>query len=101
MISFTLNTKSCKRNLILSYFGDTVQGVCEKCSSPTCRQELDSEPDFESKLTRLLKAQPHSIQELKQKLYFEPLALQIVLEHLMNDQKIKQNQSQKYYWTHE
>ena len=101
MISFTLNTKSCKRNLILSYFGDTVQGVCEKCSSPSCRQELDSEQDFESKLTRLLKAQPHSIQELKQKLYFEPLALQIVLESLLNDQKIKQNQSQKYYWTHE
>ena len=101
MISFTLNTKSCKRNLILSYFGDTVQGVCEKCSSPSCRQELDSEQDFESKLTRLLKAQPHSIQELKQKLYFEPLALQIVLENLLNDQKIKQNQSQKYYWTHE
>ena len=34
MISFTLNTKSCKRNLILSYFGNTVQGVCKKCSSP-------------------------------------------------------------------
>lgn len=101
MISFTLNTKSCKRNLILSYFGDTVQDVCEKCSSHSCRQELDSEQDFESKLTRLLKAQPHSIQELKQKLYFEPLALQIVLENLLNDQKIKQNQSQKYYWTHE
>ena len=101
MISFTLNMKSCKRNLILSYFGDTVQGVCEKCSSTSCRQELDSEQDFESKLTRLLKAQPHSIQELKQKLYFEPLALQIVLENLLNDQKIKQNQSQKYYWTHE
>ncbi len=101
MISFTLNMKSCKRNLILSYFGDTVQGVCEKCSSTSCRQELDSEQDFESKLTRLLKAQPHSIQELKQKLYFEPLALQIVLESLLNDQKIKQNQSQKYYWTHE
>ena len=101
MISFTLNMKSCKRNLILSYFGDTVQGVCEKCSSPSCRQELDSEQDFESKLTRLLKAQPHSIQELKQKLYFEPLAMQIVLESLLNDQKIKQNQSQKYYWTHE
>ena len=101
MISFTLNMKSCKRNLILSYFGDTVQGVCEKCSSHSCRQELDSEQDFESKLTRLLKAQPHSIQELKQKLYFEPLALQIVLENLLNDQKIKQNQSQKYYWTHE
>ncbi len=101
MISFTLNMKSCKRNLILSYFGDTVQGVCEKCSSPSCRQELDSEQDFESKLTRLLKAQPHSIQELKQKLYFEPLALQIVLENLLNDQKIKLNQFQKYYWTHE
>jgi ATP-dependent DNA helicase RecQ len=101
MISFTLNTKSCKRNLILSYFGNTVHGVCKKCSSPSCRQELDSEQDFESKLTRLLKAQPHSIQELKQKLYFEPLALQIVLENLLNDQKIKQNQSQKYYWTHE
>ena len=101
MISFTLNMKSCKRNLILSYFGDTVQGVCEKCSSTSCRQELDSEQDFESKLTRLLKAQPHSIQELKQKLYFEPLALQIVLENLLNDQKIKQNQFQKYYWTHE
>ncbi|MDB2340691.1 RecQ family ATP-dependent DNA helicase [Flavobacteriaceae bacterium] len=101
MISFTLNMKSCKRNLILSYFGDTVQGVCEKCSSPSCRQELDSEQDFENKLTRLLKAQPHSIQELKQKLYFEPLALQIVLENLLNDQKIKQNQSQKYYWTHD
>lgn len=101
MISFTLNMKSCKRNLILSYFGDTVQGVCEKCSSHSCRQELDSEQDFESKLTRLLKAQPHSIQELKQKLYFEPLALQIVLENLLNDQKIKQNQFQKYYWTHE
>lgn len=101
MISFTLNMKSCKRNLILSYFGDTVQGVCEKCSSTSCRQELDSEQDFESKLTRLLKAQPHSIQELKQKLYFEPLALQIVLENLLNDQKIKLNQFQKYYWTHE
>ena len=101
MISFTLNTKSCKRNLILSYFGNTVQGVCKKCSSPSCRHELDSEQDFESKLTRLLKAQPHSIQELKQTLYFEPLALQIVLENLLNDQKIKQNQSQKYYWTHE
>jgi hypothetical protein len=45
--------------------------------------------------------QPHTIQELKQKLYFEPLALKNVLETLLSQQQIKQVEMQKYYWNHE
>ena len=44
---------------------------------------------------------PHSIHELKQKLYFEPLALQIILERLLKQKKIKQSETQKYYWINE
>jgi len=101
MIAYAFESNRCKRNVILNYFGSSPSGICENCSSLTCSHDLDAEHDFENKLMQLLKAEPHSIQELKQKLYFEPLALQIVLERLLNQQKIKQSETQKYYWIYE
>ena len=101
MIAYAFESNRCKRNLILNYFGSTPSGICEKCSSSTCSHDLEVEHDFENKLVQLLKATPHSILELKQKLYFEPLALQISLERLLNQQKIKQSETQKYYWIYE
>ena len=101
MISFALDFDSCKRNIILRYFGSTPEGFCQKCSSITCNKKLDTEPDFEIKLISILKVKPHSIHELKQKLYFEPLALQIILERLLKQKKIKQSETQKYYWINE
>ena len=74
---------------------------CHQCSSLSCVQEFEVEPDFKNKLIDLLKVQPHTIQELKQKLYFEPLALKNVLETLLSQQQIKQVEMQKYYWNHE
>ena len=101
MISFAFNNDSCRRNQILNYFGMNPSENCHQCSSLSCVQEFEVEPDFKNKLIDLLKVQPHTIQELKQKLYFEPLALKNVLETLLSQQQIKQVEMQKYYWNHE
>jgi predicted transcriptional regulator len=57
--------------------------------------------DFESKVIDLLKKQPHSIQELKQKLYFEPKALEALFAVLMEKQQIIKNPQHKFYWIDE
>jgi predicted transcriptional regulator len=49
----------------------------------------------------LLKKQPHSIQELKQKLYFEPKALEALFAVLMERQQIIKNPQHKFYWIDE
>jgi|TARA_B110000285_G_scaffold47856_1_gene54079 ATP-dependent DNA helicase RecQ len=101
MISYTQDKVHCKRNFILSYFGASPKGICHQCSSSSCSQLFIREPDFEQKLIVLLKKQPQSIQDLMQKLYFEPKALHYALEQLLTTQKIKINSFQQYYWIYE
>jgi predicted transcriptional regulator len=62
---------------------------------------LDACLDFESKVIKLLKKQPHSIKELKQKLYFEPKALEALFAVLTQKQQIIKNPQHKFYWIDE
>ena len=101
IISFVREEKKCRRNFILDYFGETKRSNCHRCSSVSCKTDLDACLDFESKVIKLLKKQPHSIKELKQKLYFEPKALEALFAVLMEKQQIIKNPQHKFYWIDE
>jgi ATP-dependent DNA helicase RecQ len=101
IISFVKEEKKCRRNMILDYFGETKGSNCQQCSSASCKTDWDVCADFESKVIDLLKKQPHSIQELKQKLYFEPKALEALFAVLMERQQIIKNPQHKFYWIDE
>ena len=101
LIEFVSDTTSCKRNALLAYFGEQVKGVCGQCSAASCKKTLTAEIDLKAKLIQLLQSKPHSVQELKQKLYFEPQALQQLLESLLEEEQIVMEQGHKYYWHHE
>ena len=101
IISFVKEEKKCRRNMILDYFGETMGSNCQQCSSASCKTDWDACADFESKVIDLLKKQPHSIQELKQKLYFEPKALEALFAVLMEKQQIIKNPQHKFYWIDE
>ena len=101
ILSFVKEEKKCRRNFILDYFGETKRSNCHQCSSASCKIDLDACLDFESKVIELLKKQPHSIQELKQKLYFEPKALEALFAVLMEKQQIIKNPQHKFFWIDE
>ena len=101
IISFVKEEKKCRRNMILDDFGETKVSNCQQCSSASCKTDWDACADFESKVIELLKKQPHSIQELKQKLYFEPKALEALFAVLMERQQIIKNPQHKFYWIDE
>ena len=101
IISFVREEKKCRRNFILDYFGETKRSNCHQCSSVSCKTDLDACLDFESKVIKLLKKQPHSIKELKQKLYFEPKALEALFVVLTQKQQIIKNPQHKFYWIDE
>ena len=56
---------------------------------------------FKNKIRVLLKTKPHSIQELKRKLYFEPEALKVQLNVLLKKKYIKEDINNKYHWIYE
>ena len=101
MIAFVEDETNCKRNKILTYFGTSSEGVCHQCSSRSCSDLYITENDFEKKLILLLKDHPQSIQDLNEKLYFEPAALKEVTERLLKTQKIYINHLQQYHWINE
>ena len=101
MIAFVEDETNCKRNKILQYFGTSVEGVCHQCSSRSCSESYITENDFEKKLILLLKENPQSIQDLNEKLYFEPAALKEVIQRLLKTQKIYINHLQQYHWINE
>ncbi len=101
MIAFVEDETNCKRNKILTYFGTSSEGVCHQCSSRSCSDLYIKENDFEKKLILLLKDHPQSIQDLNEKLYFEPAALKEVTERLLKKQKIYINHLQQYHWINE
>ena len=101
MIAFVEDETNCKRNKILTYFGTSSEGVCHQCSSRSCSDLYITENDFEKKLILLLKDHPQSIQDLNEKLYFEPAALKEVTERLLKKQKIYINHLQQYHWINE
>ena len=101
IISFVKKEKKCRLKFILDYFGETKRSNCNQCSSASCKIGLDACVDFESKVIELLKKQPHSIQELKQKLYFEPKALEALFAVFMEKQQIIKNPQHKFYWIDE
>ena len=101
IIRFVEDQDQCKRNGILTYFGEKKKDVCGQCSARSCKHTLEVENDFENKIQTLLKSAPHSLQEIKQKLYFEPQALRPYLSQWLELEYIKENESQQYYWIHE
>jgi len=101
MIRFVEDQDQCKRNAILAYFGEKKKDLCGQCSARSCKRSLEVESDFENKIQTLLKSAPHSLQEIKQKLYFEPQALRPYLSQWLELEYIKENETQQYYWTHE
>jgi ATP-dependent DNA helicase RecQ len=98
LIAFVLDNTNCKSNLILEYFGNETKVSCGQCSSLSCKTELETESNFESKVIKLIKQAPHSIKDLKQKLYFEPIAILQLLEKKIRENKIKENNEHKFYW---
>jgi ATP-dependent DNA helicase RecQ len=101
IIRFVKDQDQCKRNGILTYFGEKKKDVCGQCSARSCKHTLEVENDFENKIQTLLKSAPHSLQEIKQKLYFEPQALRPYISQWLELEYIKENESQQYYWIHE
>lgn len=99
--SFITDESKCKRNLIMGYFGEDFRSKCNQCSSSMCKSDDQMSSVSRSKVIELLKMQPHSIQELKQKLYFEPLGLENFFSELLEKQKISINSQHKYYWRDE
>lgn len=99
--AFIQDENKCKRNFLMAYFGETFKSNCNQCSSSMCQSNVHRSSDFRSKAIELLKMKPHSIQELKQKLYFEPNALEDLFSELLGTQKIMINDQHKYYWVDE
>lgn len=101
IIQFVEDEDHCKRNAILKYFGEKKNDLCEQCSAHSCKQSLEVEKGFEDKIKSLLKSAPHSLQEIKQKLYFEPQALHSYLSQWLAQEYIIETESHKYSWIHE
>ena len=101
LIEFVTDTTVCKRNALLAYFGEKAKGVCGLCSATSCKKAFIEEADLKPKLIQLLKSKPHSIPELKQKLYFEPQALHQLLKGLLDEEQIIMEQGHKYHWNYE
>lgn len=98
MIAYTDRDDKCLRNQLLHYFGEMVSNDCGKCSAIPCQNLSETEPHFKDKVVALLKKAPHSVHDLKQKLYFEPEALKKILYELLNDQKIQEIANHQYVW---
>ena len=73
----------------------------EKDINQTKPKKITKPNNFEKKLILLLKDRPQSIQDLNEKLYFEPAALKEVIERLLKTQKIYINHLQQYHWINE
>ena len=101
LIKFVTDSTVCKRNALLAYFGEKAKGVCSQCSATSCKKAFNEEVDLKLKVIQLLKSKPHSIQELKQKLYFEPQALHLILKRLLDEEQIIVEQGHKYHWNYE
>ncbi len=101
LTSFINEEKKCKRNFILSYFGESKHSNCQQCSADSCKSGWEVCSDFETKVIDLLKKQPLSIRELKQKLYFEPKALEALFSVLLEKHQITKNIQHKFYWIDE
>ena len=101
LIDFVTDTVHCKRNAILNYFGEDLQGNCGQCSANSCKAGIEESPNLEADLKRLLQTQPYSITELKQKLYFEPSTLQNLFATWLDQHFIGINDQFKYYWINE
>lgn len=99
--SFVSDDKQCKRNFILNYFGEENEDPCQNCSSDSCKQSNQIFSGLRTQVIELLQNRPHSIQELKQKLYFEPKALEMLFSELLEQQQISKNSQHKFYWIDE
>ena len=101
MIKFVKDSSRCKRNALLRYFGEKKEVNCLRCSANSCKKHFYEEKEFKNKIRVLLKTKPHSIQELKRKLYFEPEGLKVQLNVLLKKKYIKEDINNKYHWIYE
>ncbi|MEK9788283.1 MAG: RecQ family ATP-dependent DNA helicase [Flavobacteriaceae bacterium] len=101
VIQYIQEKEQCRRNFILHYFGEKPKNNCNQCNADSCSTDNGQYADLQTEIIALLKKHPHTIQALKQKLYFKPQQLEAVLAALMESQQIKKNTQHKFYWSNE
>ena len=97
MYRYAWDTQKCKRNQILTYFGELKTDNCSQCSAHCC----SATPHIKELLSVLesqLKSAALSAVELRQKLYFEPQFISDGLQQLLEDEKIILKNDYKYHW---
>lgn len=97
VIHYVTDNKTCKSTLLLKYFGEENPPKCGICSVCTSKEISDFDiKQTAGKILQVLSEKPHSSRELEQKLTFSQSLILETLQYLLEEEKVRINQKNKY-----
>lgn len=99
MISYCTTTHICRSKLLLDYFGQTTAKNCGVCDVCIEKKKNDCYSDdietIENEIINLLTATPSTLDEIKQKVPYQPHLIEKSVKWLIDNDKIAENDHQE------
>ena len=97
VVSYVLNTDTCKSKLLLQYFGETISNDCGVCSYCTNKKKRNYNfEDIRNEITQLLTENPMDSRTLIKTLLLEESEILKALKQLLEHNKISTNTKNQY-----
>lgn len=96
MLGYIDNTKMCRSNYLLNYFGEKGSENCGTCDICTKKKRQVSPHELEERIMELLTIAPHSSRKLEKATGADDKELLKVLQHLLEDEKVFLNFKNEY-----
>lgn len=95
MLDYINNTKLCRSNFILKYFGEKVKDKCGTCD--ICNKDGGRNPeDLKERVLKLLREAPKTSRELAQSIDGEEKTVLTILQVLLEEEVIQLNHKNEY-----
>jgi ATP-dependent DNA helicase RecQ len=102
MLHYAESTAKCRSQILLSYFGEKNSFRCGQCDVCKRRNELDmSNYEFDlilSKLKEMLHESEYSLEEITQKLTYDPQKIIKIMRWLLDNDKVEHTKVKKFKW---
>ena len=97
MLDYAFNQIKCKRNIILSYFGEKRANVCGNCSAKCCTTFSVSPKDIEEQILRVLDQSPISARQISEEIEVANEHIVLALQQMLENNIIGLNESNQLY----
>lgn len=97
MLDYAFDLRQCKRNVILSYFGEHRKKICNNCSAESCQRITKTPKNIDDQIIELLNEAPASARDISEEMEVGNEYIVLALQQMLENKVIGLNESNLFY----